>query len=224
MRWTVAALTISLGLAPAAARDPGDRHGPVTRSPGHIELEVEYPRDGATVNGSACGVFAAGRALAVPGEAPRLDVVMVLDTSLSTIDASGADINGNGVVGRPRLGKIGSIFDVGSTDPGDSILAAEVAAARQLLRGLDPRSTRVAVVQFAGEPPGSGGGVFSRPPKRPAVTLEPLGSDYSRVEMALGNILLGDPAGSTHIAAGVDQATIELLGLRGALSTPDADS
>jgi len=190
----------------------------------NVQLQVEFPENGARISDSVCGAFISGRAIAHHGELRRFDVVLVIDTSRSTIDPTGADINGNGTVGRPRLGKIGSIFDVGSTDPGDSILAAEVAAARQLLRGLDPRSTRVAVVQFAGEPPGSGGGVFSRPPKRPAVTLEPLGSDYSRVEMALGNILLGDPAGSTHIAAGVDQATIELLGLRGALSTPDADS
>jgi hypothetical protein len=54
--------------------------------------------------------------------------------------------------------------------------------------------------------------------------MEPLTNDYSRVEVALGNILLDDPAGSTHIAAGVDQATIELLGLHGAVSTVDAES
>jgi hypothetical protein len=189
-----------------------------------IQLQVDFPEDGARISDSVCGAFISGRAIAHRGELQRFDVVLVIDTSRSTVDPTGADINGNGIVGRPRLGKIGSIFDVGSTDPGDSILAAEVAAARQLLRGLDPRSTRVAVIRFAGEPPGSGGGVFSRAPKRPAVTLEPLTSDYSRVEMALGNILLDDPAGSTHIAAGVDQATIELLGLRGALSTLDADS
>jgi hypothetical protein len=181
----------------------------------NVQLQVEFPQDGAQISDSVCGAFISGRAIAHHGGLRRFDVVLVIDTSRSTVDPTGADINGNGIIGRPRLGKIGSIFDVGSTDPGDSILAAEVAAARQLLRGLDPRGTRVAVVRFAGEPPGSGGGVFSRPPKRPAVTLEPLGSDYSRVEMALGNILLGEPAGSTHIAAGVDQATIELLGLRG---------
>jgi hypothetical protein len=190
----------------------------------NIQLKVDFPEDGARISDSICGAFISGRAIAHRGELRRFDVVLVIDTSRSTIDPTGADINGNGIVGRPRLGKIGSIFDVGSTDSGDSILAAEVAAARQLLRGLDPRSTRVGVVRFAGEPPGSGGGVFGRPPKRPAVTLEPLTSDYSRIEIALGNILLDDPAGSTHIAAGVDQATIELLGLRGAMSTPDEDS
>jgi hypothetical protein len=175
----------------------------------NVQVQVDFPQDGALISDSICGAFVSGRAIAHHGELRHFDVVLVIDTSRSTVDPTGADINGNGIVGKPRLGQIGSIFDVGSTDPGDSILAAEVAAARQLLRGLDPRSTRVAVVRFAGEPPGSGGGIFRRAPARPAVTLEPLTNDYSRVEIALKNILIDDPAGQTHIAAGVDQATIE---------------
>jgi len=190
----------------------------------NIELQVDFPHDDAQISDSICGAFISGRAIAHRGQLQRFDVVLVIDTSRWTVDPTGADINGNGVVGKPRLGQIGSIFDVGSTDPGDSILAAEVAAARQLLRGLDPRSTRIAVVRFAGEPPGDGGGIFSRAPRRPAVTLEPLTNDYSRIEMALANILIDDPAGQTHIAAGVDQATIELAGMRGALSTKDPAS
>ena len=65
-----------------------------------------------------------GRAIAHHGELRSFDVVLVIDTSRSTVDPTGADINGNGIVGKPRLGQIGSMFDVGSTDPGDSILAA----------------------------------------------------------------------------------------------------
>jgi hypothetical protein len=223
MRWTVAALTIGLGLAPAAARDPSDRRGPVTRSPGHIELEVEHPRDGATVNGSACGVFVAGRALAVPGEAPRLDVVIVLDTSLSTIDASGADINSNGVVGRPLVGRTGSVFDERSSDPGDSVLAAEVAAARLLLRGLDPRRTRLAVVTFAGEAPDvrAWGTAGQRP--EPASTVQPLTFDHARIDRALSEVLGQEPSGSTHMAAGVDRATRELVAAAGASADPGSE-
>lgn len=189
-----------------------------------VHLDVEYPSDGAVVGESACGTFVAGRAIALHGEMRRFDVMFVLDTSRSTIDPSGSDINGNGIVGKPYLGRIGSIFDVGSTDPGDSILAAEVAAARQLLRGFDPRSTRVGLVVFAGDPPDAQGGLFVRGPRPPAVTLEPLTGDYGRVEAALDGILGRDPDGSTHMAAGVDQATIELMGLRGALSEPDPRS
>ncbi len=189
-----------------------------------MHLDIEYPPDGATVGDSACGVFISGRAMALHGELREFDVVLVIDTSHSTIEPTGADINGNGIVGKPYFGRIGSIFSSGSTDSGDSILAAEVAAARQLLRGLDPRSTRVSIVTFAGDPPHSQGGLFSRGPRRPAVTVEPLTNNYQRLERALDSVLARDPEGNTHMAAGVDQATIELMGLRGALSTPNPNS
>jgi hypothetical protein len=190
----------------------------------NVRLEIEFPQDGAVISDSACGAFVTGRAIAHHVDLRRFDVVLVIDTSRSTVDPTGVDINGNGIVGKPRPRRIGSTFDVGSTDPGDSILAAEVAAARQLLRGLDPRNTRVGVVRFAGELQQSGGGIFDRPPGRPAVTVEPLTNDYSRVEMALNDVLIDEPSGQTHIGAGIEQATIELAGLPGALSTEDPDS
>jgi hypothetical protein len=189
-----------------------------------VHVDIEYPPDGAIVGDGACGSFVSGRAIALHGEMRRFDVMLVLDTSRSTIDPTGADINGNGIVGKPYLGRIGSIFDVGSTDPGDSILAAEVAAARQLLRGFDPRSTRVGVVVFSGDPPDTQSGIFMRGQRAPAITLEPLSDDYTSIARALDDILARDPQGSTHMAAGVDQATIELMGLRGALSRMDPRS
>jgi hypothetical protein len=76
----------------------------------------------------------------------------------------------------------------------------------------------VGVVSFAGEMEDNQGGIFTRGPRRPAITLEPLTDDYTRVERALDSIAARDPAGATHMAAGVDQATVELMGLRGALS------
>ncbi len=183
-----------------------------------IHLDIEYPPNNAVVAESACGVFVSGRALALHGQLRHFDVILVIDTSRSTVEPTGADINGNGIVGKAYLGRIGSIFNTGSTDPGDSILAAEVAAARRLLHGLDPRSTRVGVVSFAGELQDNQGGIFTRGPRRPAITLEPLTDDYGRVKRALDSIAARDPAGATHMAAGVDQATVELMGLRGALS------
>jgi hypothetical protein len=189
--------------------------------PTRIHLEIEYPPEGAVVAASTCGVFVSGRAIAMRGDMRHFDVVMVIDTSRSTVDPTGADIDGDGKVGVRRLGRLGSIFGSGSTDDGDSILAAEVAAARQLLRGLDPRSTRVGLVAFAGDPAGGG---WSRQTARPAYTLEPLTRDYTRIDRSLDYLLQSEPEGSTHMAAGVDQATIELLGLRGASSKTDAAS
>jgi hypothetical protein len=182
-----------------------------------VLLEIEHPYDGA-VFGADAGAFVAGRALALHGELKRFDVVLVIDTSGSTKEMSGSDINDNGIVGEQR---VGGLF--GTTDAGDSILAAEVAAARKLLSGLDSRSTRVGLVSFAGQPPPSGGFFIGRTPP-PAFTEEPLTRDYARVERALDAILERGPDGLTHMKAGIEQAVIELVGARGGLSEPDEKS
>ena len=180
-------------------------------------VQIEFPEDGAIV-GEASGAFLAGRALAVLGDYQRFDVLLVLDTSGSTAEMTGADINGNGIVGR---GGLRGLFN--PTDPGDSILAAEVEAARQMLRGLDARSTRVGLVTFAGDPPGQGG-MFSRRPRKAAITEEPLTSNYARIERALDDVFERGPDGMTNMAEGLDLAWVELTGLKGGLSEPDRDS
>ena len=66
------------------------------------------------------------------------DVVLVLDESGSTFAASGADVDGDGKLGRADL----------STDPGDSIFAAELVAAEKLTEQFDPDVVRVGLVGF----------------------------------------------------------------------------
>jgi hypothetical protein len=218
---------------PADARSPGARApGPQGAAPPapaepldtSLRVHIEHPQEDAVV-GDAAGAFVAGRALALRGDFRRFDVVIVIDTSGSTSQPTGVDVDGDGVLGTPRLGALGGMLDLGSTDPGDSILAAEVAAARKLLSGLDPRSTRVGVVTFAGEPVEGGQGFFGRARTyRAAKTEEPLTSDYARLDRALSRVRERGPRGMTHMAAGVDQATVELLGLAGSLSKPDPQS
>lgn len=207
---------------PAAATLPADAL-PHSATQVNVQLDIEYPPEGAVVGSSACGVFVAGRALAMRGILQKFDVAIVIDTSASTAGPSEADINGNGTIGKVYGGAFGSVFGASLTDPGDSILSAEVAAARQLLRGLDPRSTRVAVIVFAGEQEQQGVIVLGGHTK-PAITVQPLTNDYERVERAFDEVLAQGPAGLTHIAAGVDQATIELMGIKGALSRKDPTS
>jgi hypothetical protein len=175
-----------------------------------VHLEIEFPADGAVVSDSSCGAFVAGRAMALSDQAKQFDVALVLDTSGSTAEPTGADINGNGVIGSKRRGRIASLFG-GSTDNGDSILAAEVSAARQILRDFDPRTTRAAVITFSG-------GDGKRESGPPALTRQPLTNEYARVEQALDFILRTDPVGGTHISGAVDHATTELLGLFGSRS------
>jgi len=184
--------------------------------PTKIHLEIEFPGDGAVVSDSACGTFVAGRAMALSDRSKRFDVAFVLDTSGSTAEPTGADINGNGVIGERQRGRISSLFG-GSTDEGDSVLAAEVVAARQILRDLDPRTTRVAVITFAG-----GDGDKETGP--PALTRQPLTNEYARIENILNFILRSEPHGQTHISGAVDHTTTELLGLYGSRSEKVADS
>ncbi len=211
MRGGSAALAVLFALAAATdAREPGELRGLVAPEPGRIELTVEYPPDGSVVNQSACGVFAAGRALAVQGETPRLDIVIVLDTSRSTSEPTGVDLDGDGVVGEPVLAREGPIFIERNSDPDDSVLAAEVAAARLILRGLDPRRTRLSVVTFAGEAADARRPQGAHPSSQPATTAAPLTSDHTRVDLALADVLAREPTGNTHMAAGLDLATREL--------------
>jgi hypothetical protein len=222
--WLVAALA----LAADPATSPPETEVPPPPPPGlrlheefadetRLRLDVEYPPEGARIRDSACGVFVAGRAR-LGGGAHAFDVAIVIDTSRSTIEPAHADIDGDGSVGKAALGPVGSNYEVRCTDPGDTILAAEVAGARALLRGLDPRSTRVALVTFDGLAPEERHW-YSR--REPARTIQPLTGDFARVESALDEVAGREPEGSTHMAAGVDQATRELLGGPDAESTAD---
>jgi len=184
---------------------------------------VEFPGDGIVVGQSTCGVFVAGRAVARARDFRRFDVAVVIDISESTRGPSGADIDGDGQVGVPEEKRMGQGYtQVVSSDPGDSILASEVAAARRLLSQVDQRITRVAVITFSGFPPDTVpiGSVHGRN----SVTRVPLTSDYARVELALDRILAEGPAGGTHMAAGIERATGELLGSGGFDSPPDPDA
>ena len=211
MRSTSATLCALFAIARAGeAREPAEFSDLVARAPGRIEIAIEYPPNGAVVNRSACGVFVAGRALAVQGETSRLDAVIVFDTSRSTIEPTGVDLDGDGIVGEAQLAREGPIFVERNSDPDDSVLAAEVAAARLLLRGLDPQRTRLSVVTFAGEATDGGRPLGGHPPSEPATTAESLTFDHARVAAALTEVLAREPSGNTHMAAGLDRATREL--------------
>ncbi len=188
-----------------------------------MRLDIQHPLDGARVGESACGLFVTGRAHA--GSLQPYDVALVIDTSRSTSDPSGSDINGNGIVGRPRLGHSGAVFASGSTDPGDSVLSAEVETARQLMQSLDPLSARVALVTFSGQPPKSGRAwfVWTASPE-PATTHVRLTSDRDRVERALDLIASAEPSGGTHTAAGLDLAIDELVARNDPRSPSEPDT
>jgi hypothetical protein len=57
----------------------------------------------------------------------------------------------------------------------------------------------------------------------PASTVQPLTFDHARIDRALSEVLGQEPSGSTHMAAGVDQATRELVAPAGASANPGSE-
>jgi len=209
--------------APAAATAPPQTKAPPklrqTGPQRPVTVSIEYPQQGATFGGTEPTAFLAGRALVPRSEGLTTDVVFVMDVSGSTTAPSGADVNGNGVIGAPPSSAADGLFALGSADPGDSILAAEIAAVRRLLSRLDRRYTRVALATFSGQMLDYG--VLA---ENPAVSEIALTTDYDDLQRALDRVFARGASGGTFMAAGVDQATNELLGQHGAFSRSEPDS
>jgi len=192
-----------------------------------VKVTIESPRPGERVENRVDQAPIRGAATADGKRPADFDVMIVIDVSGSTRAASGVDVDGDGEVGvNPRLELLppGAYpDDVLSTDPDDSILNAEAAAARALLRSLDPKRVRVGLATFAGEVDPTTG--ERRRLDQPDAWLEvPLTSNYGDVERAIDAVLARGPSGATNFAAGIRLAVTELSGLPGARShrRPDA--
>jgi Mg-chelatase subunit ChlD len=198
----------ALLLASAAAAPAGALAGAAA------EVAISLPADGAVLHGPAQVTVQGRTGAGSRAPAPRHDVLLVLDVSGSTADASGADINRNGIVGQTtRARGLFAPRRADHSDPGDSVLAAEVAAAERLLLRLDADTTRVGIVTFSGLPGGAS-----------AALQQPLTRDFDAVRSALGRILEAGAGGGTDMAAGIRLAVRELAGLSGHASQPDPAS
>jgi hypothetical protein len=112
-----------------------------------VWVEIEKPHDQALVKEPFPLVEVRGWAgTRIRG---NHDVVLVLDRSGSTFEASGLDIDGDGVVGKNRTFEgVGGIQRMAVTDPDDSIAQALRMAARRLIDRMDPKTTRMGLVTF----------------------------------------------------------------------------
>lgn len=213
LAWSaVAALVLGAVLPAAAARG---------ESP--VRILIESPTPGQTFKNKVHQAPIRGNAVA-DGERPAdFDVMLVIDVSGSTAHASGVDVDGDGTVGfDPQLELVEPgryPADMRSTDPDDTILAAEVRAAEALVKTLDPKRVRVGVISFSGEmDPRTGERLKFN--QQDAWLEVPLTSDYRRAARAIRGILARGPHGGTNFAAGERLAVRELAGLSQAQSTP----
>jgi hypothetical protein len=214
---SLTALLLLLGVASAASASPAE----VGTTP--VRVLVDAPAQGSTVADRVHQARVNGTAIAEGDRPAAYDVMLAIDISKSTRVASGVDVDGDGVVGvNPAMELLppGTFPpDVLSTDPGDTILAAEVAAGRALLDSLDPRRVRVGLLSFGGEVDPLTGQRL-RVDQQDAWLEVPLGSDFDAVRRALDAILVRGPSGATNFGAGVRLALRELAGLSGSSSRP----
>jgi hypothetical protein len=200
-RWiTLSSIALTLCLAESAASK--DRPKPPERGVS-LRVAAAYAIERA---GSKLG-FVSGRALA-GGPAGTLDVVFALDGSSETAFTSGVDVNKDGKV-TGTDGRLTKAIEVlsGRKAPSrggpDSILAAQVAAVETLLRDLDERATRVAVVVFAGGSEASADNAWSQ---------AELTARYPTVREKLRELLdIYSPGGTADLPAGLRAARLELI-------------
>jgi hypothetical protein len=199
-------------------------HGDPAPAPAPVRILVESPRSGERIVNQVHQAPIRGTAVAF-GERPiDFDIMIVIDVSGSTKNASGSDVDRDGLVGfNPQLDPSTppGAYPPGtfSTDPDDSILAAEVRAADALVASLAPSGrTRVGVISFSGEMNPTTG-LRARYDQQDAWLEVPLTVDFAAVRARLPEILRRGPDGGTNFAAGVRLAITELAGLSGARSS-----
>src|SRR5688500_5455154 len=105
---------------------------PARETPSEVRVVVREPDSGSTVRGRFDMVRLAGAA--ETGASNGFDVVLVIDVSGSTEYPSGIDVDRDGEIGaRGDEPLIPGMPKEKNTDPGDSVLAAELEAAGRLL-------------------------------------------------------------------------------------------
>lgn len=133
----------------------------------------------------------------------RLDVALVLDTSMSTLRPSGYDLDGDGTVGAIR----GSVM----TDRDDTILAAQIRGVRSLLEVMDVADVRFSLVTYSGmaHAPQQRDSRVVKPSQ--AQVRAPLGADRPTLERALDAIAERGSNGTTNFYAGMQLANRSLI-------------
>ena len=169
-------------------------------------VQILSPKDGVRIIQDQNLIFISGKVARDAARSARVDLFLVVDVSGSTSQYSGSDLGDAGALPdgsgsgfpTPQISIGGmSIGKPSMRSLRNSILAAEVAAARRLLLQLNPETTRVGVLTFS----------------EGARLLQPLTNDFERLRRVLDDILREGPYGGTNMVEGIRLGITELMGL-----------
>ena len=176
-------------------------------------VQILSPKDGSRISQDQNSIFVSGKVARDAGRSVNVDIFFVIDVSGSTLMYAGANLSeadqppdssgfgmpqiiiGGRTIGKPQVRNVRN-----------SILAAEVAAARRLLLQLNSQTTRVGVLTFS----------------EGAKLMQPLTYDFDQVRRVLDDILRAGPDGGTNMVEGIRMAITELMGLGASQRRTDA--
>jgi Mg-chelatase subunit ChlD len=178
-------------------------------------VQILSPKNGGQITQEQNLIFVNGKVAKDTARSARVDLFLVVDISGSTAQYSGSDLGDAGAL--PDGGSSGfptPQISIGGMSLGrppmrnlrNSILAAEVAAARRLLLQLNAETTRVGVLAFS----------------EGAKLLQPLTNDFERLRGVLDDILRQGPQGGTNMVEGIRLGITELMGLGASERRTDA--
>jgi hypothetical protein len=180
------------------------------------KVQILSPKDGSRINQEQNTVLVSGKVATDIGRTPNVDILFAIDVSGSTSLYAGVDFGDLGLLpdDSSSSGFSTPQITIGGMSVGrpsvrnvrNSILAAEVAAARRLLLQLNSQTTRVGVVSF-----GEG-----------AKLVQPLTHDFEQVRRGLDQVLRGGPYGGTNMVEGIRLGITELMGLGSSDKRSDA--
>ncbi len=180
--------------------------GPQPVRPAEPKVQILSPKTNDRITQDQSAVLVSGKVASQAARSSNVDIMLVIDISGSTIQYAGVDLgdagplpDGAGSSGFPRPQiSIGGLI-VGPPpmrNLRNSILAAEVAAARRLLLQLNAQATRVGVIAFGEN----------------AKLLQPMTQDFDQIRRVLDDILREGPHGGTNMVEGIRTGITELMG------------
>lgn len=174
--------------------------------PAEPRVQILSPKNGDRITQDQRAIFVSGKVASQAARSSNVDIMLVMDISGSTIQYAGVDLGDAGQLPEgagssgfpsPQIAIGGMVFgQAPMRNLRNSILAAEVAAARRLLLQLNPQATRVGVIAF-----GEG-----------ARLLQPLSQNFDQVRRVLDDILREGPRGGTNMVEGIRTGITELMG------------
>lgn len=178
----------------------------LARGAAEPKVQILSPKEGSRITQQQNSILISGKVASQAARSENVDIMFIIDISGSTSQYAGVDFGDFGQLpdsssssgfGRPQI-TIGG-FGLGPPpirNLRNSILAAEVGAARRLLVQLNSQATRVGIITFS----------------EGARVLQPLTRDFDHVRRVLDSVLAAGPNGGTNMVEGIRTGISELMG------------